>query len=64
MIADFPDHKSEVSKIQWNVTGTVLSSSGDDGRICLWKATYLDDWKLVSVICPETYSNAMMPLDR
>ena len=28
---------SQVWKVEWNVTGTVLSSSGDDGKVRLWK---------------------------
>lgn len=37
LVADFADHQAEVWRVEWNVTGTVLSSSGDDGKIRLWK---------------------------
>lgn len=37
MVADFADHNAEVWRVEWNITGTILSSSGDDGRIMLWK---------------------------
>lgn len=29
----------QVWRVSWNVTGTVLASSGDDGRVRLWKGT-------------------------
>ena len=31
------DHESEVWRVQWNVTGTILGSSGDDGTVRIWK---------------------------
>lgn len=34
--ACFRDHKSEVWHVEWNITGTVLASSGDDGIVRLW----------------------------
>jgi nucleoporin SEH1 len=53
MVADFTDHQGPVSRVEWNVTGTILSSSGEDGKVRLWKSTYLNDWKLISVIGAE-----------
>ncbi len=35
-VACFRDHKSEVWHVEFNVTGTVLASSGDDGVVRLW----------------------------
>lgn len=49
MAAQFKDH-DKVWRVQWNVTGTVLASSGDDGSVRLWKANYLDNWKCISVL--------------
>lgn len=36
-VAVFDDHESQVWRVSWNVTGTVLASSGDDGCVRLWK---------------------------
>lgn len=53
LVGNFADHGSEVWKVEWNVTGTILSSSGDDGKVRLWKATYTDEWKCMSVVSAE-----------
>ncbi|TPX47525.1 hypothetical protein SeLEV6574_g02597 [Synchytrium endobioticum] len=53
MVADFNDHNAEVWRVEWNVTGTMLSSSGDDGVVRLWKATYLDEWRCMGKIEAE-----------
>jgi len=53
LIEEFKDHGSEVWRVEWNVTGTILSSSGDDGKIRLWKASYNNEWKCLSVISAE-----------
>ena len=36
---------SAVTRVEWNVTGTVLSSAGNDGNIRLWKATFGGTWR-------------------
>mmetsp|Transcript_1727 Transcript_1727/g.2390 ORF Transcript_1727/g.2390 Transcript_1727/m.2390 type:complete len:437 (+) Transcript_1727:135-1445(+) len=38
----------QVWRCQWNVTGTVLASSGDGGRVQLWKSDFEGKWKCVS----------------
>ncbi|XP_066266919.1 nucleoporin SEH1-like [Branchiostoma lanceolatum] len=48
--AQFDEHNSQVWRVSWNITGTVLASSGDDGCVRLWKANYLDNWKCISVL--------------
>lgn len=37
-------------RCQWNVTGTVLASSGDGGVVKLWKSDFQGRWKCVSEI--------------
>lgn len=43
----------QVWRVEWNVTGTILASSGDDGNVRLWKAGWTGDWKAFSVIQGE-----------
>eukprot|EP01112_Ceratiomyxa_fruticulosa_P009110 TRINITY_DN2377_c0_g2_i1.p1 TRINITY_DN2377_c0_g2~~TRINITY_DN2377_c0_g2_i1.p1 ORF type:complete len:348 (+),score=65.44 TRINITY_DN2377_c0_g2_i1:151-1194(+) len=38
------DHKSEVWRVGFNITGTILASSGDDQNVRLWKTTMGDRW--------------------
>lgn len=45
LVADFDQHKSAVGRVEWNVTGTILSSAGNDGRVRLWKATSGNVWR-------------------
>ena len=35
----------QVWRVEWNVTGTMLASSGDDGRVRLWKQSPKGDWR-------------------
>lgn len=49
----FDDHHSEVWKVSWNVSGTMLSSSGDDGRVRLWKQAYNGEFQCMGVISAE-----------
>ncbi|GAA5934558.1 hypothetical protein JCM3775_000388 [Rhodotorula graminis] len=42
------------ARVAWNVTGTVLSTSGgDDGRVRLWKPTYTGQWRQLAVLGTE-----------
>lgn len=40
-VAQFDDHQSTVWRISWNITGTILASSGDDGCLRMWKGKVL-----------------------
>jgi nucleoporin SEH1 len=59
-LAKLNDHKSEVWRVNWNMTGTILSSAGDDGKIRLWKCNYLSEWKCMSVINSSNRSENRM----
>lgn len=39
--AQFDDHNCTVWRICWNVTGTVLASSGDDGCVRMFKSKFI-----------------------
>eukprot|EP00041_Stephanoeca_diplocostata_P009142 m.139340 g.139340 ORF g.139340 m.139340 type:complete len:323 (+) comp17620_c0_seq3:92-1060(+) len=41
---------SSVWRVSWNVTGTVLASSGDDGSVKLWACTPMGEWRNVQVV--------------
>ena len=45
---------SEVWRCQWNLTGTVLASSGDCGVVKLWKCDFQGRWKCISEIVGDT----------
>ncbi len=46
-VMDELDHGAACWRLEWNVTGTVLASSGDDGRVLLWKLALNNQFKLV-----------------
>ncbi|GAM17964.1 hypothetical protein SAMD00019534_011390, partial [Acytostelium subglobosum LB1] len=48
-----PFHRSEVWRVEWNITGTILASSGDDGNVALWKCNMNGEWKHMSSISGE-----------
>ncbi|KAJ9588329.1 hypothetical protein L9F63_018305 [Diploptera punctata] len=48
--AQFEDHYCTVWRVCWNITGTILASSGDDCYVRLWKANYMNSWKCVGVL--------------
>lgn len=53
LLSSFNDHAGEVWKVSWNLTGTILSSCGDDGLIRLYKANYANKFQCMSVISTE-----------
>ncbi|XP_018618564.1 nucleoporin SEH1-like isoform X1 [Scleropages formosus] len=50
VVAQFDSHNSQVWRVSWNITSTLLASSGDDGCVRLWKANYMDNWKCTGVL--------------
>lgn len=38
IMSKFSDHSCTVWRVSWNLTGTILSSSGDDGYVRMWKS--------------------------
>lgn len=40
-VAQFDDHDSIVWRVSWNITGTILASSGDDGCVRMFKSKFL-----------------------
>ncbi|ETL25568.1 hypothetical protein L917_20462 [Phytophthora nicotianae] len=46
-------HDSEVWRVEWNVTGTMLASSGDDGTVRMWKSDFEGNWACVNTICGD-----------
>ncbi|ORZ38984.1 WD40-repeat-containing domain protein [Catenaria anguillulae PL171] len=55
LVASLPDHDNQVWRVQWNITGTVLSSAGDDGAVRLWRAMgpAATRWTCVSMVNTE-----------
>ncbi|KAJ3552352.1 hypothetical protein NM688_g4194 [Phlebia brevispora] len=53
IVGDFDDHKAAVGRVEWNITGTILSSAGSDGRVRLWKATAGNVWRPAGHISVE-----------
>ncbi|OBA23180.1 WD40 repeat-like protein [Metschnikowia bicuspidata var. bicuspidata NRRL YB-4993] len=49
-VAKLNDHRQEVWRVEWNATGTILSSAGDDGKVRLWKCNYMNEWQCMSEI--------------
>lgn len=50
-LASHAEHQTPVWRVEWNVTGTMLASSGDDGTVRMWKNDYEGQWVCVSTVC-------------
>ncbi|KXS17004.1 WD40 repeat-like protein [Gonapodya prolifera JEL478] len=59
LVMDDASHSAEVWRCAWNVTGTSLATSGEDGRVRVWKASFLEEWKCVSVVGAEVPLESM-----
>ncbi|KAF5099470.1 hypothetical protein D0Z03_001006 [Geotrichum reessii] len=53
LISTLSDHHSEVWRVSWNITGTILASAGNDGNIRFWKASYLNEFRCMAVVSAE-----------
>lgn len=42
------ESSSEIWRVKWNITGTVLATSGDDGRVCLWRKNFKNQWDKIT----------------
>ena len=42
--------KVKVLRVQWNIIGTILVSSGEDNEVKVWKGDYNQNWSCVSKI--------------
>lgn len=64
-VLDTQTINTQAWRVQWNVTGTVLASSGDGGKVQLWKntgGTSANAFELVSEVHGDADGNAM-PVD-
>ena len=50
LLASLDDHKSQVWRVAWNITGSILASSGDDGKVLLWKSDFYGTWHCVQTL--------------
>ncbi|BGP18832.1 hypothetical protein JCM10213_003487 [Rhodosporidiobolus nylandii] len=53
-----PDGALGACRVEWNVTGTVLSTTGggaegEGGKVRLWKPTYTGQWRLIASLGTE-----------
>jgi nucleoporin SEH1 len=48
--AQFNDNYCTVWRVQFNITGTILVSSGDDGYVRIWRMNYQKGIKLLKII--------------
>lgn len=57
LLSDLDDHKCEVWKVSWNVTGTILASAGNDGNIRFWKSSFKNEFRCAAVVSAEQRSD-------
>ncbi|XP_017483750.1 PREDICTED: nucleoporin SEH1-like [Rhagoletis zephyria] len=49
----FSDHNCPVWRVCWNMLGTMLISTGDDGCVRIWRMNYTRNWKCAVVLKAE-----------
>lgn len=50
IVAQFDNHNSQVWRVSWNITSTLLASSGDDGCVRLWKGAVVSMCRLLTSV--------------
>jgi nucleoporin SEH1 len=40
--------------VEWNVTGTILTSAGNDGKVRLWKQSLGGVWRTAGYVSVES----------
>lgn len=50
LLSSLGDHRSEVWRVSWNITGTILASAGNDGNVRFWKASYSNEFQCMAVV--------------
>lgn len=55
------EHFSTVWRLTWNITGTMLASTADDGFVRIWKMNYQRHWKCVCSFKPENSQGVEIP---
>lgn len=53
LLSKFGDHQGEVWRVSWNLTGTILASAGDDGKVRFWKSSYSSEFQCMAVVSAE-----------
>ena len=49
------DQAQGIWRVGWNVTGTVLASSGEEGVVRLWKGSFRGDWTEVRAVASSQF---------
>ncbi|GHJ86171.1 hypothetical protein NliqN6_2573 [Naganishia liquefaciens] len=53
VVAEWGKGDVTVGKVEWNMTGSILSVASEDGKVRLFKATYAGDWQLYGTFSAE-----------
>ena len=47
------EHAVRVHRVSWNVTGTKLASTAEDGSVKVWRTDLLGNWRMSDIPLPE-----------